>query len=47
MIKELEKEAKDWVEANTRFENCPPWGNVKMTPSGYQSYLAGAEPREK
>ena len=48
MIKEeLEKEAKDWIEANTRFENCPPWGNIKMTPSGYKSYLAAAEPREK
>lgn len=44
---ELEKEADDWVKANTKIESCPPWGDVKITPSGNQGYIAGAEPREK
>ena len=45
--KELEKEANDWVKANTKFESCPPWGDVKITPSGNQGYIAGAKSREK
>jgi hypothetical protein len=44
---DLEKEADNWIKANTKVESCPPWGDVKITPSGRQGYLAAAELREK